>query len=556
MSPARVPMVPPALQGFDHLRLLGTGGYSDVFLYEQQMPRREVAIKVLLADSLGPGGRQQFHDEANSMAAVSTHPYIVTVFHADVSADGHPYLVMEYYPRQNYSVRARSEQLPVAEVLRVGIQVASAVETAHRSGLLHRDIKPANILTSAYNRPGLTDFGIATSVTGDHEAEGMSIPWSPPEVVDSSAPGDVTADVYSLAATVYTLLAGRSPFEVLGGSNKSLDLVARISAGNPPMTGRRDVPESLERVLRHSMDRRPSGRPPSALDFARLLQSVEQEQGWAPTAIEISEDPRDVRSREMTDPTGAPVGDDGTRLKSPTVIDAQRPLHADRPTGAAAASSAPSTAASSAAASDQTQARGSGPGPIISGIGSRPVGLSGHAGPRPVQPMPSSAVEAAAPDDQSGIVEAGSTSDVTSSGRRIDLRAIAVGAVVVVALLGGLAALRAVMGDGGGAEDAVNEVDPTPNTLPPAGLGRSAAPTAVVVTPVEGQVKVAWEYPADEIESTVFVVREMNSGAEVGQVTGQRTLSGPMPEGAICVTVQATADGRRASEPDDAKGCQ
>ncbi len=546
MSPARVPMTPPTLPGFDHLRLLGTGGYSDVFLYEQQMPRREVAIKVLLTDSLGPAGRQQFHDEANAMAAVSTHPYIVTVFHADVSSDGHPYLVMEYYPRQNYSVRARSEQLPVAEVLRVGIQVASAVETAHRSGLLHRDIKPANILTSAYNRPGLTDFGIATSATGDHEAEGMSIPWSPPEVVDGSAPGDATADVYSLAATVYTLLAGRSPFEVLGGSNKSLDLVARISAGDPPLTGRRDVPESLERALRHAMDRSPSGRPPSALDFARLLQSVEQEQGWSPTAIEISEDPRDVRSRETTDPTGAPVGDDGTRLKSPTVIDSQRPPPAGRAPGS-----------TSAVASDMTLARGAGvgTGPIIAGVGSRPVGLSGHAGPRPVRPMPSAAVEPVASDQSAPIAE---RHDAVDPGprRRIDLRAVAAGAAVLVLLLGGLAALRAVMGDGGVADDPVAETEPTSNTLPPAGLGRSAAPTEVVVTPGDGEVTVAWEYPGDTVDSTVFVVREMNSGAEVGQVTGARTLSGPMPEGATCVTVQAKVDGRRASEPADAKGCQ
>ncbi len=63
-------------------------------------------------------------------------------------------MVMEYYPHPNFSQRARNEQIPVAEVLRNGIQVASAVETAHRAGDLHRDIKPANILTSEYKRPG------------------------------------------------------------------------------------------------------------------------------------------------------------------------------------------------------------------------------------------------------------------------------------------------------------------------------------------------------------------------------------------------------------------
>jgi serine/threonine protein kinase len=183
-------MQPPALPGYEPVRLLGSGGYSDVFLYDQVMPRRQVAIKVLVTHGLGDAGRQQFNDEANAMAAVSTHPYIVTVFEAQVSSGGHPYLVMEFYPRPNFSVRARREKIPVAEVLRTGIRVASAVETAHRAGILHRDIKPPNILTSAYNLPGLTDFGIATSFTEGVEAQGMSIPWSPPEILNSSAVGN------------------------------------------------------------------------------------------------------------------------------------------------------------------------------------------------------------------------------------------------------------------------------------------------------------------------------------------------------------------------------
>ncbi len=310
-------MSPPDLAGYEHVRLLGSGGYSDVFLYEQQLPRRPVAIKVLLTEGLGQAGRQLFYDEANAMAAVSTHPFIVTVFHAEVSPDGHPYLVMEYFPRPNFSVRARNEKIPVADVLRTGIQVASAVETAHKAGILHRDIKPANILTSEYNRPGLTDFGIATSTIGGTEAEGLSIPWAPPEVVNASAPPEVTADIYSLAATTYTLLAGRSPFELSGGSNRTLDLIQRIDRGDPPPTGRDDVPPALERVLRHGMSRSPQDRPSSAAEFGRMLQSVEVAEGWAATHLEVREDPRDIRSRG-DEPDG-----DGTKLKSPIVVHGQ-----------------------------------------------------------------------------------------------------------------------------------------------------------------------------------------------------------------------------------------
>lgn len=318
----RVPMDPPQLAGFRFERLLGSGGYSDVFLYQQEMPRRPVAIKVLLTDRLDQRALGQVGDEANAMAAVSTHPYIVTIFHAELTGAANPFLVMEFYPRPNYSVRARTEQLSVAEVLRTGIQVASAVETAHRVGIIHRDIKPANILTSEYGRPGLTDFGIAGLSDGSTDpAEGLSVPWSPPEVITGDSGGDVLSDVYSLGATVYTLLAGRSPYEVTGGSNKTLDLLERIQRADLPPTGRADVPPALERLLRHAMARRPEDRPSSAADLARALQDVEIQQQFPMTALEVrDEGGSPARARSTVD------DEDGTRLKSPTVIQSQQPV--------------------------------------------------------------------------------------------------------------------------------------------------------------------------------------------------------------------------------------
>ena len=126
MSRKRDPMPPPDLEGYTYVDLLGSGGFSDVFLYERDFPRQKVAIKVLVAEALGDTGADRFSAEANVMASLSTHPYIVTIYEARVAPTGHPYLVMEYYPRPNMHVRARSERLPVDVVLRVGIQVASA----------------------------------------------------------------------------------------------------------------------------------------------------------------------------------------------------------------------------------------------------------------------------------------------------------------------------------------------------------------------------------------------------------------------------------------------
>ncbi|WP_255359400.1 protein kinase [Frondihabitans sp. PAMC 28766] len=98
----------------------------------------------------------------------------------------------------------------MADVLRIAVKIGSAIETAHRQGVLHRDIKPSNILTTAYGHPVLSDFGIAASLGESEPAEvvGLSIPWSAPEVLRDDTPGTVASEVWSLAATVYSLLAG------------------------------------------------------------------------------------------------------------------------------------------------------------------------------------------------------------------------------------------------------------------------------------------------------------------------------------------------------------
>lgn len=287
---SRPPSAPPELPGFRYVEPLGTGGFADVFLYEQEMPRREVAVKVLLADRISGGAAQEFADEANVMAMLSTHPAIVTIYQAGVAGDGRPYLVMEYCPRPNLQQRARKEVFSAAEALRVGVQVAGAVETAHRAGVLHRDIKPANILVTAYNRPALTDFGIASTTGATGEAAGMSIPWSPPESFAEVPQSGPRTDVWALGATLYTLLAGRSPFERPGERNSSADLIERIEHAALSATGRPDVPESLERVLERSMAKNPEDRYPSAVAFARALQKVQIELSHSVTPIDIVDD--------------------------------------------------------------------------------------------------------------------------------------------------------------------------------------------------------------------------------------------------------------------------
>ena len=322
----RLPSQPPVLPGFSYVHVLGSGGFADVFLYEQNMPRRQVAVKVMLSEVVNDQVRQMFQAEANLMAQLSTHPSILTVYQASVSSDGRPYLVMELCS-SSLSERYRREPIPVPEVLRIAVKIGSAVETAHRAGVLHRDIKPSNILQTAYGHPVLSDFGIASTLGGqkDEDSVGLSIPWSAPEVLLDETPGSVASEVWSLAATVYSLLAGRSPFEVPGGANSSSDLMGRIARAKPQPIGRPDVPASLEAVLRRAMSKRPEHRPASALELVRELQLIESELGLPQTAAEIAMDDwalgtvadQEERTRLRPVSSGAAAPKPGRRRRRP-----------------------------------------------------------------------------------------------------------------------------------------------------------------------------------------------------------------------------------------------
>jgi serine/threonine protein kinase len=322
MNAKRPVAPPPSIPGFTYISLLGSGGFSDVYLYEQDRPRRKVAVKVLLSDLKTEGARRRFESEANLMAQLSSHPYIVTIFEAEITDSGHSYLAMEYCSRPSLDVRYRRQRFSVDEVLAVGIQVASAVETAHRAGIAHRDIKPANILVTDYNRPALTDFGISGTLAGDQDEDaGMSIPWSPPEQFSDRQVDGVLVDVWALGATLYTLLAGRSPFVLPGADNSQRELISRITSLPVPKLGRADVPESLELALATAMAKSPASRYASAHAFALAMQRIQAELNLSVTPFEVLEEPR----------ADEPHPDDSfeeTRVRSVAAIDPDATGHA------------------------------------------------------------------------------------------------------------------------------------------------------------------------------------------------------------------------------------
>ncbi len=285
----RLPSTPPTLSGFSAVRPLGTGGFADVFLYEQNMPRRAVAVKVLLADVIDADVVRMFNAEADTMARLSSHPSILTVYEAAIAPDGRPYLVMEYCPR-SVSPAYRKEVMPLDEILDIAVRIGGALETAHRAGVLHRDIKPSNILHTSFGTPVLADFGIATSLSGRHgnETFAMSIPWSAPEVLTYKTKGTVATEVYALGATIYSLLAGHSPYEVAGASNAKGELRKRVLRGKMTPIDRDDVSPKLLDILVRSMSAKPENRQATAADFAREIQEVQSELGLPVTPLEVA----------------------------------------------------------------------------------------------------------------------------------------------------------------------------------------------------------------------------------------------------------------------------
>jgi serine/threonine protein kinase len=318
----------PSITGLTFVEALGSGGFADVYLYQSIAPARSVAVKVLRETGLSQRLAERFAVEADTMAALE-HPHIVRVYNFGTTEDGRPYIEMAYYPRESLAAAVKRSPFSVPDTLRVGIQLASAVETAHRAGLLHRDIKPANVLTDRYNEPALTDFGIASRIHDDDDEEAsLSVPWAPPEAMFSTSPVDERSDVYSLAATLWHLLVGRSPYELPGGDNRPSAMMIRTRDLPAPSTGRGDVPASLNRLLQAGLSKDPRYRPASAADFARALQVVEEELHLRPTPFKVALDDSQHRHQAASE-------DDRTRRQT-----AARVVSPQWPTGPQSGSSA------------------------------------------------------------------------------------------------------------------------------------------------------------------------------------------------------------------------
>ncbi len=276
------------IPGYQELSPVAQGGFASVFRARQVAFDREVAVKVLTVE-LGDGrDRRRFERECVLTGRLTGHPAIVTILDSGFTDHGQPYLTTPFYHAGSLAERLRvAGPSSPAEVLRIGVAVAGALEMAHRNGILHRDVKPGNVLLSAYGEPALTDFGIAALVqangaTATQLTQAFTIDHAPPEVLEGGR-ATVCADVYSLGSTLWTLLTGHAPFA--GGDPGLIPRALKVRNDPVPPIGRADVPPSLEAALVKAMAKRPEDRFDTAAAFGEALQQIQRELGEPETPL-------------------------------------------------------------------------------------------------------------------------------------------------------------------------------------------------------------------------------------------------------------------------------
>jgi tetratricopeptide (TPR) repeat protein len=264
-------------------RRIGAGAMGAVFLAEDEALGRQVAIKILVPDILGTGDRADRFLREVRAAARLRHPNIVTV-HSAGEQDGLRYMVMEYIPGSSLhevisEAAARGARPPADEVLRWGVEIASALSAAHADGIVHRDVKPSNIRVASDGRAMLLDFGLARDASDAIQSEAGSFRGSPqyasPEQIESGRRAiDARTDVYSLGATLYEVLTGVAPFR--GETREQLfhNILTRDPV--PPRRLEPSIPRDLETVLLATLEKDPARRPQSAAALAADLEAVRE----------------------------------------------------------------------------------------------------------------------------------------------------------------------------------------------------------------------------------------------------------------------------------------
>ena len=279
-APDQGELTPGATLGpYEIVSMLGSGGMGRVYLAWDGRLCRTVAVKVLAAAVTADDERKRRLEREARIVAGLDHPQIGAVY--DIGCEqGMTYVVMEHLDGETLATRLRRGPLPIADVLRYGMEMADGLDCAHRHGVTHRDLKPANIMLT---RSGVTllDFGLAArshhrcvagaEADGQMSTLGGTIQYMAPEQLESTI-ADVRSDVFAFGLVLYEMLTGRAAFAA--GTREEL-MAAVAAAQVPPVSAMRlDVPITLERVVQRCVKRDPEERWQSLRDVGFELRTT------------------------------------------------------------------------------------------------------------------------------------------------------------------------------------------------------------------------------------------------------------------------------------------
>jgi len=294
-------------KAISHYRIkerLGVGGMGAVYRAHDERLGRDVALKILSSEALESGsGRQRFIREAQ-LAATLNHPNIATIYEVE-EADGYQFIAMELVEGETLRAHFARGPLGLEEVIRIGADVADALDAAHALGLIHRDIKPANILLTRSGRAKVVDFGLAKRLDGGTGAAAPAatvsdlteigavagtIAYMSPEQTRGD-PLDPRSDLFSLGVLLYEASTGRHPFE----APSALAMIHEITLIEPPAPSRlqRGLPRSFDALVVRAMAKDRERRFSRASEIAKALRSLEDE----PPVLVESAAGSDVASR-------------------------------------------------------------------------------------------------------------------------------------------------------------------------------------------------------------------------------------------------------------------